>query len=397
MKQVPLGFVPFAAYVQPQNFGFAKKGTIPAIGRFTQEDPIRGNHPYCYVNNDPVNAADPYGTASPGDWVKITGRGKAASDGSGNNTIYLNNHDMMVVKINPGSAYPYALSYGNNVVIGWFTAAQVDGQTPTIPSPPPPNSGGNGGGGNTGGGGGSTGGGGNTGGDTGGGTITTPPTPTPSLPTLEALLLTTPFSYWNQRRGQYLPKFSNPEKHYKQYLENSKYNYNKLIYSQTNYDGQNPFKNITKIKMGNSSANENGCTWIAMYNAMRILGKPQKIAEIIFYLQVTESTFFGGDWGAHPPKNYFQAFGFTVTDLKNNSTLETTAKEYTAIMVTYIDWNWFGTRGHTFVAQWLPHYKHFRFLNEGNDPNDYKSYTQNSLYSYLSGTGHQVISLYGIK
>ena len=58
----------------------------------------------------------------------------------------------------------------------------------------------------------------------------------------------------------------------------------------------------------------NGCGWVAVYNALILLGNPKHPAEIVMYFETTGGTVFGGVFGTYPNaiESYLASLGYNV-------------------------------------------------------------------------------------
>lgn len=56
---------------------------------------------------------------------------------------------------------------------------------------------------------------------------------------------------------------------------------------------------VSEIKMGYLKGGNNGCGWIATYNAMYLLGEPQKPADIVKYYEMAGGTVMNGLFGTN--------------------------------------------------------------------------------------------------
>ena len=68
------------------------------------------------------------------------------------------------------------------------------------------------------------------------------------------------------------------------------------------------------IKFGFSTSDQNGCGWIAAYNAMILLGHQQQIADVVKYFDGAFRTILFGVFGVapHAITEYFISHGFSV-------------------------------------------------------------------------------------
>ena len=67
------------------------------------------------------------------------------------------------------------------------------------------------------------------------------------------------------------------------------------------------------IKFGFSTSDQNGCGWIAAYNAMILLGHQQQIADVVKYFDGAFRTILFGVFGVapHAITGYFRSMGFS--------------------------------------------------------------------------------------
>ncbi len=64
---------------------------------------------------------------------------------------------------------------------------------------------------------------------------------------------------------------------------------------------------LEKLKLGYIGADYNGCGWISVYNAMKMIGKQQSVADVIKFFDNWQNTILFGVFGVNPAaiSNYF--------------------------------------------------------------------------------------------
>jgi len=118
----------------------------------------------------------------------------------------------------------------------------------------------------------------------------------------------------------------------KNYINNSRYKFNKCIINQS----WNP--KVRKIKMGLYTGDYNGCGWIAIYNALRLLRcytiQPKNImAYLERYGQLLYCTFGVSPWSI---ANYMSYIGYSVYMETSPKSINTKFKKYRVCILMYL-------------------------------------------------------------
>lgn len=125
-------------------------------------------------------------------------------------------------------------------------------------------------------------------------------------------------------------------------IKTNNYSNNQAAQSQLPDEYIDSQEDVDYMKMGIKGADWNGCGWIAVYNAMIMLGNQQQAADVIRYFDGSGRTLLYGYFGANPfaVKNYFVMQGYSVS---NNLfpfvypiNMEERARAATACILLYI-------------------------------------------------------------
>ena len=167
------------------------------------------------------------------------------------------------------------------------------------------------------------------------------------------------------------------------WLIQSNFIYNYRLYFPYYIYGQS-YGNASKAKFGYFQGNYNGCGWIALYNALRMIGKPKHPSYIIYHLEHS-GQFAGGAIGVMPwgIQFYLLTHGikFIVTTGKwNIFTINSIARNAKANILLY------------FYSGFKAHYVAFKksgssFLVYNHSNRSKGTYRTKSLYSYMMQMG----------
>jgi hypothetical protein len=160
------------------------------------------------------------------------------------------------------------------------------------------------------------------------------------------------------------------------------------IFDDFIYDQNNDHK-VKRIKMGFGFGHRNGCSWIAIYNAMKLLGTPVQPADIVYYIEnhdpweaLTRGLFGCTDLAIY---NYFKDKGYKVEYAKtykriqnyrfpNKNEYDEKIKNADVAIVVYL----FILGGHYITVKWSG--ISFNIYNSGTG----NLISRDSLYDYLT-------------
>ena len=123
---------------------------------------------------------------------------------------------------------------------------------------------------------------------------------------------------------------------------NKKLSVTGYIYSQTK-------GTASKYWFGCCRSSQNGCGWIATYNALIMLGNPQQPHTIISYYENSGALAYGA-FGILPTavSRYFRSKGYSVKVSTNSASFDEQAKKSTANVLFY----WHSSGAHNIAVRW---------------------------------------------
>jgi hypothetical protein len=148
--------------------------------------------------------------------------------------------------------------------------------------------------------------------------------------------------------------------------------YNKGLVFEDFICGQRSDENAAKIKMGDYTGDYNGCGWVALYNALKLLDAPVHPADIVFWLETNNGTrdflkkaMFGVKCQAI--RGYLEYLGYNVNMAPAN-VLDTQIRDSRVSIVYY---RWADIKKRKFG-------EHYTVVNWNARGNSYEVYNNNS-------------------
>lgn len=144
------------------------------------------------------------------------------------------------------------------------------------------------------------------------------------------------FAYCNNNPVNYidktgkLPEFITRIYSYINFLLNVKYNFDDYIF------GQNTFP-VNKMRYGFFDMSYNGCELIAVYNALKFLGKFKYLYNIIHDFELNGDIWVDGLFGTKPTaiKDYMKSMGFKVKSFYFTKTMDTYIQYNRCFIIVY--------------------------------------------------------------
>jgi hypothetical protein len=168
---------------------------------------------------------------------------------------------------------------------------------------------------------------------------------------------------------KHLKTLVNPQK-YVQAKERREYN-KALVFEDFIY-GQRSDENAAKLKMGDYTGDYNGCGWVALYNALRLLNAPVHPADIVYWLETNNGTrgfikeaIFGVKCRA--VRGYLEYLGCNV-NMTTANILDTQIRDSRVSIVYY---RWADMKKRKFG-------EHYAAVNWNIQSNKYEVYNNNS-------------------
>lgn len=141
------------------------------------------------------------------------------------------------------------------------------------------------------------------------------------------------------------------------------------------------------MKIGYGNGADNGCGWIATYNAGNVLGQTTHPSDIIRYYEINGGTVLNGIGGVNPysVKTYFEESSVDTNMINFPEYMDLRIRKSTVSILKY----WHGRSSHFVAVEYIN--GNYYIYNESNDSE--KAKQQVSIDDWLNDNGYTVLAL----